>query len=391
MVHSVLIATATTISPLHFMCRLSFRIMHSSLGQSNMEFSTNDAFNATEEIADSINYPNLRLYTIADTAADTPQYDGKSKSNYTWGVSGPSSFVPVGGAAFSYFSATCYFFGRDLYTGLDGQVPIGLVASDWGGQTVECFSSPDALADTTCGGTRPSGDGPIFIADVFEKQEAERMSLQSGDPVPNPGPTQLWYGQIYPFLNMRFTGAVWYQGEANAGDPSSYACRFPAMIADWRKKFELPDLSFFFVQLAAYSSDYSLIRQAQMTALLLPKVGYATAIDLGDPTSPHGNIHPRRKQEVGRRLSLSCRHIQYGEDIVYVGPTVQSIDLNASTTTPNSTRVVVVFNASTADTMHYSGTAACEACCSEPPFQVQFKDNSAVRVCACTQESPALS
>jgi len=53
---------------------------------------------------------------------------------------------------------------------------------------------------------------------------------------------------------MRFLGAIWYQGEANSGDPDSYACRFPAMIYDWRKKMELPDLSFFFVQLAAYPS-----------------------------------------------------------------------------------------------------------------------------------------
>lgn len=83
------------------------------------------------------------------------------------------------------------------------------------------------------------------------------------------------------------------------------------MITDWRQKFHLPELSFFFVQLAAYSSDYSLIRQAQMAALKLPLVGYGTAIDIGDPTSPQGNIHPRRKQEVGRRLSLSCRAIQY--------------------------------------------------------------------------------
>ena len=58
---------------------------------------------------------------------------------------------------------------------------------------------------------------------------------------------------IYPLIKMRFTGAVWYQGEANAGNPDSYACRFPAMITDWRKKMNLPDLGFFFVQLAAYS------------------------------------------------------------------------------------------------------------------------------------------
>eukprot|EP00965_Chrysotila_dentata_P236332 6201261-Pleurochrysis_carterae.AAC.1 len=62
---------------------------------------------------------------------------------------------------------------------------------------------------------------------------------------------------------MRLRGAIWYQGEANAGAPSSYACRFPAMVADWRSKFGLPDLAFLYVELAAYSQDYSSIRAAQ--------------------------------------------------------------------------------------------------------------------------------
>jgi len=68
---------------------------------------------------------------------------------------------------------------------------------------------------------------------------------------------------IYPFKSMRLKGFIWYQGEANAGNPPSYACRFPAMIYDWRLKFNLPDLGFFFVQLAAYpEQDYALIRNA---------------------------------------------------------------------------------------------------------------------------------
>ena len=68
------------------------------------------------------------------------------------------------------------------------------------------------------------------------------------------------------------------------------------MIADWRRQFGLPDLSFFYVQLAPYSQDYSRIRLAQGAALQLPKVGFAVALDLGDLTSPSGSIHPRRKQ-----------------------------------------------------------------------------------------------
>ena len=181
-----------------------------------MEFSTNDAFNSSEEIADSANYADLRLYTIKDTAADTPQLDGVSKANYTWSAAGPSAFVPPTGAAFSYFSATCYFFGRDLYRSLGGRVPIGLVASDWGGQKVECFSSPEAMADATCGGTQAllvGAHNDVASEPGLRYSAIERLSLpaQASDE-PNPGTSQLWYGQIYPFLPMRFTGAVWYQG-----------------------------------------------------------------------------------------------------------------------------------------------------------------------------------
>ena len=88
---------------------------------------------------------------------------------------------------------------------------------------------------------------------------------------------------IFPLLPMRFTGAVWYQGEANVYDATSYACRFPAMIADWRVQFGLPDLSFFYVSLAAsHDSRFAYLRSAQDAALHLPRVGRALAIDLGD-------------------------------------------------------------------------------------------------------------
>jgi len=328
---------------------IAFGDVYLCSGQSNMEFSTNDAFNATQEIEDSINYPDLRLYTIKDTPANSPQLDGVSKADYQWGVSSPASFVPVGGNGMSYFSATCYFFGRDLYKALGGDVPIGLVASDWGGQRVEAFSSPDAMADTTCGGTQEPTEGPV----------------------PNPGTSQLWYGQIYPFLNMRFTGATWYQGEANVDDPDSYACRFPAMIVDWRKKFQLPDLSFFFVQLAAYSQDYSEIRAAQMAALQLPKTGYAVAIDLGDPSSPQGSIHPRRKQEVGRRLALACQRVQYGMDVVATGPVFESYEIDGH-------HIAISFAQDTSEGLHLAGTAACGACCSESPLEVQIIEGAEV-------------
>ena len=348
-------------------------------GQSNMEMSVNNAFNASAEIAASKNFPHIRLATVARAVAGTPQAHAKSKANYTWARASPKAFSPVGGAPFSWFSAACWYFGRDLATALGGSVPIGLVASDWGGQTVEAFSSPAALADTTCGGTKPAisdgeegmgGEPPPPPKDTaFTPDPPDYYVPRDFEPptdAPNPGPTQLWNAMIHPLLPMRFVGATWYQGEANAANPSSYACRFPAMIADWRAHFGLPSLSFVFVQLAAYArQSFVAIRMAQTNALKLPLVGFATAVDLGDPTSPFTSIHPRRKQEVGRRMSLSMLTIQYGRrDIVSQGPTPSG----AVQLTPAG-QALVGFAAGTADGLHFNGSAACTKCCAVSPFE----------------------
>ncbi|KAL3925697.1 MAG: hypothetical protein SGILL_000229 [Bacillariaceae sp.] len=169
---------------------------------------------------------------------------------------------------------------------------------------------------------------------------------------------------------MRFSGAVWYQGEANAQDPISYACRFPAMITDWRKKFSL-ELPFFFVQLAAFPTyDYSFIRAAQLAATQLPKVGFATAIDIGDPSSPAGSVHPRRKQEVGRRLSLVVRSIQYKErgGLVASGPVLSGVQFG--TDEDGLSTLQLSFQPGTADGLHAFDAPECTTCCMVLPFHV---------------------
>lgn len=172
---------------------------------------------------------------------------------------------------------------------------------------------------------------------------------------------------------MRFNGALWYQGEANAGDPASYCCRFPAMVADWRKKMDLP-LPFFFVQLAppnsALGTGYALIRQAQMCALKLPQTGYAIALDLGDPTSHAGSIHPRRKQEVGRRLMLAVNDVVYGR-----GATQQTYGPVFSSASVAGGVVEIQYQRGTANGLHLAPCAACETvnsklCCGESPFEL---------------------
>ena len=257
--------------------------------QSNMQMAVKGSFNATEEIKDSMNYPNLRLSTVQLVTSDTPESDVQHKGDYTWGRSSPDTVD--GNDDFDIFSATCYYFGRELYKSLGSRIPIGLITSCWGGQRVETFSSPEALNDETCGGTIPP--------DFFQKQDQDPKSrvppsnldrTKSNDHfdtgfVEGDGPksTQLWNAMIHPFLPMRLLGAVWYQGEANSDDPSSYACRFPAMISDWRRRFQLPHLTFLYVQLAGFhpGETWPEMRAAQRAANQLPKVGSATAIDLG--------------------------------------------------------------------------------------------------------------
>merc|ERR1712232_193566 len=172
----------------------------------------------------------------------------------------------------------------------------------------------------------------------------------------------LYNGMIAPLLPMRVAGEVWYQGEQNAGNPPNYACRFPAMITDYREKFGLPNFSFFYVELAAFKANYAEIRRAQKHALALPNVGFGTAIDLGFRGVP---IHPPRKQEVGRRLSLSAQGIRYKMPVTYEGPTMDHVNVSAA---GSLVTAVVAFRS--AENLHVHGTAACESwgdalCCDE--------------------------
>ena len=359
---------------------IAFGDVYLCSGQSNMEFSTNRAFNASAEIADAGMYPNIRMFTVAHAVANSPQPDVADKTggtgvylNSPWAVSSPAAFAPISSRGFNWFSAVCYFFGRDVYTSLNGTVPIGLVASDWGGQAIQVFMSPDALNDTTCGGTVP----PSTELNARTSASTPLAEHVQGDGVTA---SQLWYAMLSPLAQMRFAGAVWYQGEDNCWAPHQYSCLFPAMIADWRAKFGLPDMSFFFVQLAPYwpRRDFTAVRNAQMAALKLPKTGYAVAIDLGDPHSPDSPIHPRRKQEVGRRLALAALSIQYGQkNLTHTGPTFESISAAADA-------VTIVFSQGTAHGLHAHGTADCDQvgsrlCCRESPFEILLSNGTWAR------------
>ncbi|MFA6286395.1 MAG: sialate O-acetylesterase [Opitutaceae bacterium] len=128
----------------------------------------------------------------------------------------------------------------------------------------------------------------------------------------------LFNGMVAPFTSYQLRGIVWYQGEANVNKSQEYRLLFPALIKGWRQHWGQPELPFVFVQLAGFmnipaqpteNSDWAKLRDAQASALALPATAMAVALDLGDPKL----IHPKNKQEVGRRLSLAAFSKVYGD------------------------------------------------------------------------------
>ena len=140
-------------------------------------------------------------------------------------------------------------------------------------------------------------------------------------------PTVLYNAMIYPVAPYALRGAIWYQGESNAKRAYQYRELFPLMIRDWRKTWNC-DFPFYFVQLANFmekkaepqESDWAELREAQLQTLRLNNTGMAVAIDIGDAK----DIHPKNKQEVGRRLALIAEANTYQLPVVYSGPIYQN-------------------------------------------------------------------
>lgn len=140
-------------------------------------------------------------------------------------------------------------------------------------------------------------------------------------------PTVLFNAMIHPLVPYAVRGAIWYQGESNEDRAYQYRELLPTMIADWRHQWGT-DLDFYIVQLANYrhrrdvpvESQWAEIREAQLMATSVARTGLAVAVDIGDPL----DIHPKNKQEVGRRLALAARALTYGEKITYSGPIYRS-------------------------------------------------------------------
>ena len=140
--------------------------------------------------------------------------------------------------------------------------------------------------------------------------------------------TVLYNAMLRPLAPYAIKGAIWYQGESNAGKAWRYRDMMPTLIADWRSLWGY-DFPFYITQLAGYTAvkddpaddTWAELREAQtMTTRTLKKVGQACIIDLGEAD----DVHPIRKQEVGERLAKLALTNEYGEKYICNGPEFES-------------------------------------------------------------------
>ncbi len=311
-------------------------------GQSNMEWSLGQATDANEEIR-AADLPNIRLFTVAKRVSEEPQKDCQGR----WEQCSPQTA--------GKFSAVGFFFGRYLHSQMN--VPIGLIHTSWGGTPAEAWTSKDWLA-------KDADFEPIVkrfedavkdyprLKEKYEqemkKQEEDAAKLKAeSKPVPRrprieppmgPGnsnsPAGLYNAMLAPIIPFGIRGAIWYQGEANADRAYQYRKLLPAMISCWRDKWGQGDFAFLIVQLANYmpvspepvESEWAELREAQTMTLAVPNTGMAVTIDIGEAN----DIHPKNKQDVGKRLALWALAKTYGKDVVYSGPSYKAMKVDGN-------------------------------------------------------------
>jgi len=305
-------------------------------GQSNMQWPVRNSANAEQEIA-TAKYPKIRLFSVTRKVAETPQEDCTGQ----WVECSPETAGD--------FSAVGYFFGREVHENLE--MPVGIINTSWGGTPAEAWTSQPMLEENPCFEpivTRyreAVANFPQIMANYKERlakwSKAVEKAKAEGKPTPRrpgqplgPGhphsPAGLYNAMIAPLSPYTIRGAIWYQGESNASRAYQYRELFPTMIKSWWKAWRLGDFPFLFVQLANFrevkeepgESDWAELREAQSMTLDLPNTGMAVIIDIGEAN----NIHPKNKQDVGKRLALWAQANTYGKDVVYSGPLYTSME-----------------------------------------------------------------
>jgi len=278
-------------------------------GQSNMQWTVKDSDNSDAEIA-AANYPQIRLFYVPRKTSAVPADDVDAK----WIVCSPES---VGG-----FSAVLYYFGREMHK--DTKVAMGLIHSSWGGTPIASWiSGPSLMGNARLEPFLTYWQNAVvnFPTNNARYEQNLKKWEASGSQGPRPAvplgpghahePTALYNGMIAPLIKYTIKGALWYQGETEAGRAQGdiYGEGLMTLVNDWRRAFAQGDFPFYWVQLANYGNamkngHWMRVQEGQVKATALRNTGVVVITDIGNPT----NIHPTNKQDVGRRLALLAQN-----------------------------------------------------------------------------------
>lgn len=261
-------------------------------GQSNMEWTANLGIDNAEEEVKNANHPRIRFFTVAHRTADHPQIDLAG----SWTSCTPETM--------QHFSAAAYFFAREIQKELD--VPVGIINSSWGGTPAEVWMRPSRVID-----------------DAELAKNASEIPFMTWSPRE---PGKSFHAMIAPLIPFKIAGTLWYQGETNVLHPVSYTKLLSALIKNWREEwgYEFP---FYYAQIAPYKNykenHGALMRDAQRLVMLnVPHTGMVVTSDIGNIH----DIHPRNKQDVGKRFAYWALHHNYGKkDIAFSGPVYRSM------------------------------------------------------------------
>ncbi len=317
-------------------------------GQSNMGFTTNQARDADVELM-ACNIPQIRLVRVPNVGTQELQDDFKGE----WKECTPESAAS--------FTAVGFFYGKLLHEMLN--VPVGLIDNAWGGSSCEAWVRRDVLEKDARFKTMIENwkkQEASYSDETFAKeQEAYKAKLDAwtkarvaaakekkffDQPAPrgpqNPmkgqhRPGNLYAGCLHPVIGYGIKGAIWYQGESNAGGAYEYAYLFPLMIQHWRDEWKSGDFPFYWVQLADYKaelpepgdSDWAELRESQTkTQTAIKNGGQAVIIDVGEGK----DIHPKNKRDVAERLVRWALAKDYGIKIPYRSPELKSAEFNGN-------------------------------------------------------------
>ena len=289
-------------------------------GQSNMEkplgkqSGQKPVFNAEQELA-AADYPQIRLFKVEKHLAAEPQKDFNAVTG--WRRCDSNSLEGI------MFSAAGYFFGREIHTRL--KVPVGLVESSWGGTRIEPW-------------TPAAGFKLVRSLADFARPLSPTNRLSNSTPM------AIYNAMIAPLVHFAIRGALWYQGESNCmgnePDGPIYTDKMEALVGGWRKLWGEDNFPFYYVQIAPFKYYSGRTRrvpyadalpefwQAQIRALRIKNTGMIVTTDITDDLK---DIHPRDKQDVGKRLAFLALNKTYGEkDVVCSGPVFKKVKVKGS-------------------------------------------------------------